>query len=167
MQAHQLFKAMSPALGQQIMTWMKDDEREVYKAAVTTLTQQKKVRPVFVTQRPRNQQFAWIMETLTSRLSEGVGENILQVWLMKAKSPMLANFLNTLEIRHDGKGGVEGDIPAELDSAKVAAGVTKLLAEFPAEEVGVYLNLFQMQQANGWPAITEAINANQLLGAAV
>ena len=166
MLAHQLFQSMSPELGRQIMTWMKDDEREVYKACVTTLAQQKKVRPVFVTQRSRDQQFTWIMDTLKSRLSEGVGENILQVWLMKAKSAMLVSFLDTLEIKHDGKGGVEDDIPADLDAAKVAAGVTKLLAEFPAEEVGVYLNLFQLQQRNGWPAVAEAINTHKLLGAA-
>ncbi len=156
---------MSPALSQQIMAWMKDDEKEVYKAAITTLTQAKKVRPVFVTQRSRADQFTWILTALQSRHQEAVGENILQVWLMKGKQAMLANFLDSLGVPHDGHGGVEGDLPKEIDETKVAAAVTKLLAEFPAEEVGVYLHLFQLQQAGGWAAITAAIQEHGLLGA--
>ena len=165
MQAHQLFQKISPALSHQIINWMRDDEKNVYKAAVSTLAQQRKLRPVYITQKPREQQTTFVVDSLKMKLTEGVGENVLQVWLMKGRPDMLATFLDTLEIPHDGKGGVEGDIPASLDAAKVDAGVKKLLASFPPEEVAVYLNLFQLQQAGGWPEISAALTSHQLLGA--
>lgn len=165
MQAHQLFQKISPTLSQQIINWMRTEEKNVYKAAVTTLAQQRKLRPVYITQKPRDAQTNFIVDSLKMRLTEGVGENILQVWLMKGRSEMLASFLDSIGVTHDGKGGVEGDLPATLDAAKVAAGAKKLLETFPPEEVAVYLNLFQLQQAGGWPEINAALADNGLLGA--
>jgi hypothetical protein len=162
MQAHQLFQKMSPTLGQSIINWMRTDEKEVYKAAVSTLAQQRKLRPVYITQKSRDQQTAFLLDSLKMKLTEGVGENVLQVWLMKGRSSMLASFLDSLEITHDGKGGVEGDLPKELDADKVAAGVKKLLESHPAEEVAIYLHLFQLQQPGGWKEIADALQADGL-----
>ena len=118
MQAHQLFQKISPTLSQQIINWMRTEEKNVYKAAVTTLAQQRKLRPVYITQKPRDAQTNFIVDSLKMRLTEGVGENILQVWLMKGRSEMLASFLDSIGVTHDGKGGVEGDLPSTLDAAK-------------------------------------------------
>ena len=76
---------------------------------------------------------------------------------------MLAEFLDVLEIKHDGRGGVDGDLPAELDEAKVKTGVEKLLANHPAGRVAVYLHLFQLQQPGGWPALTAELENNPAL----
>jgi len=165
MQAHQLFKTISPTLASQIIQWMRDEEKPVYKAAVTSLAQQRNLRPVYITQKPRDAQVAFLVESLKMRVTEGVGENILQVWLMKGRPTMLASFLDTLGVTHDGKGGVEGEIPENLDAAKIEEGVNKLLETFPAEEVAVYLNLFQLQRAGGWPEIDAAMASHGLLGA--
>ncbi len=168
MLAHQLFQSMSPVLGQEIMSWMRDNEKDVFKAAITSLAQQRKLRPVFVTRKTKEQQVAWMLETLKLRLTEAIGENVLQVWLMKGQAEMLAAMLDQLGVTHDGKGGVEGDIPSEFDAAKVQAGVDTLLAKYPAESVAVYLHLFQLQQPGGWPAIAAQLesNAKLKLGAA-
>jgi hypothetical protein len=163
MNAHQLFQQMPASLGQEIVHWMRDQEKEVFKAAVTTLSQQRKLRPVFVLKKPRDQQASWMLETLKLRTTEAVGENVLQVWLMKARSPMLAAFLDDLGVSHDGKGGVESDLPATLDAGKVAAGVARLLESFPPAEVAVYLHLFQLQQPGGWPEIAAILTENKAL----
>jgi hypothetical protein len=157
MQAHLIFQKISPALGKSIIQWMRDDEKQVYKAAVQTLAQQRKVRPIYITQKHRDAQTTFLLDSMKMKLTEGVGENVLQVWLMKGRPQMLADFLDTLGIGHDGKGGVEGDLPENFDAGKVAEGADKLLAKYPAEEVFVYLSLFQLQRPGGWPEIAAAI----------
>ena len=76
---------------------------------------------------------------------------------------MLATFLDNIGVTHDGHGGVDGDIPTVLDDAKVKAGTAALLESHPAEEVTVYLNLFQLQQPNGWAAITSVLESDSRL----
>ena len=46
MQAHLIFQKISPGLGRGIIQWMREQEKDVYKAAVHTLAQHRKVRPV-------------------------------------------------------------------------------------------------------------------------
>lgn len=163
MTAHELFQKMSPDLGQTIIGWLREFEREVHRSAISSLAQQRKLRPVFVTRKSRPEQAAWLLDQLKMRGNEAVGENLLQIWLMKGREGMLSTFLDAVDVSHDGKGGVDGNIPATLELAKVKAGAEALLEKFPAGEVAVYLNLFQLQQPGGWPTITEAINADPRL----
>jgi hypothetical protein len=160
MKACEIFQHISPTLGTEIIRYLRTDLKEVYRAAVTTLAQQKKLRPEFVQKKPGDQQIAWILDSLRFKSSEAVGEQILQVWLMKAEAPMLVTFLDALEVPHDGNGGIDGDIPKDFDPAKARAAVAALLEKHPAEKAAVYLNIFQLQQAGGWPAITEAVTAH-------
>jgi hypothetical protein len=158
-----MFQKMSPDLGQTIIGWLRESERNVFRTALNSLAQQRKLRPVFVTRKPKPEQAAWLVEQLKMRGNEAVGENLLQIWLMKGRSPMLSSFLDALGVSHDGKGGIDGDIPTVLDPAKVKAGAGVLLEKFPAPEVAVYLNLFQLQQPGGWQQITEIIESDERL----
>jgi hypothetical protein len=161
--AHLMFQKMSPELGHSIVGWLREEEKDVFRTAVTSLAQQRKLRPVFVTRKPRVEQAAWLIEQLKLRGNEAVGENLLQIWLMKGRAEMLASFLNAVGVKHDGKGGVDGDIPPTFDAAKVNAGVETLLAKYPPGEVAVYLNLFQLQQPGGWKEISDAVAADTRL----
>ncbi len=146
MTAHEMFQKMPPDLGQTIIGWLRESERDVFRTALHSLAQQRKLRPVFVTRKPKAEQAAWLVDQLKMRGNEAVGENLLQIWLMKGRSEMLSTFLDALGVSHDGKGGIDGDIPKELDAAKVGAGAAALMEKFPTGEVAVYLNLFQLQQ---------------------
>lgn len=163
MKACEIFQQISPALGTEIVRYLRTDLKEVYRAAVATLAQQKKLRPEFVQKKPGDQQIAWILDSLRFKVSEAVGEQILQVWLMKAESPMLVTFLDALDIPHDGNGGIDGDIPKDFNPIKTKAAVTTLFDKHPAEKASLYLQIFQLQQAGGWPSLAEAMAAEPRL----
>jgi hypothetical protein len=163
MTAHEMFQKMPAELGQTIAGWLRDNERNVFRTAITSLAQQRKLRPVFVTRKTKPEQAQWLVDQLKLRGNEAVGENLLQIWLMKGRSEMLSTFLDAVGVPHDGKGGVDGDIPPTFDPAKVKTGAEALLAKFPAAEVAVYLNLFQLQQPGGWKEIDDAVAADARL----
>jgi len=163
MKAHLMFTTMSTATSQSITGWLRETEKQVFQSALNTLAAQRKLRPIFVARKTKTEQVAWMAEQLKSKLNEAVGENLLQIWLMKGRPAMLVSFLDTLGVSHDGNGGIEGDIPAVLDPEKIRTGVAALLSTHPAEEVAVYLNLFQLQQAGGWPELQTVLDADPKL----
>lgn len=157
MKAFELFQKIPSALGAEIIGYLRQELREVYKATVISLAQQRKLRPQFIQQKSGAAQAAWILDTLRLKSTEAVGEQVLQVWLMKGQSPMLVTFLDELDIPHDGNGGVEADIPKEIAADKFQPAVEKLLAAYPPEKVAVYLHVFQLQQPGGWPALADLL----------
>lgn len=163
MKAHLMFTAMTPATSQAITGWLRETEKPVFQSALSSLAAQRKLRPIFVARKSRTEQIAWMSEQLKSRINEAIGENLLQIWLMKGRPEMLISFLDSLGVPHDGQGGIEGEIPSSLEAEKVKAGAAALLEKHPAEEVAIYLNLFQLQQPGGWPELQEVIAADPRL----
>lgn len=156
LRAHQLFAAMSDAQAETILGWLRTEEKQVWRNSVTMLAGQRKVRPVFIQQKPGREQIAWVKQSLGRLPGDDAATHLLQVWLLRERSAMLVTFLDALGIEHDGKGGVE-DLPRELDSAKLREAVAKLEVEYPIEEVRLYLHLFQRQQQGGWPELDALI----------
>ena len=160
MRAHQIFQEISPGLARDIFHYLRTEQKEVYATAVGALAAQRKLRPVFVTKKRPEEQYVWLHKIAQLKFADGIGENILQMWLLKARKEMLVTFLDEAGIAHDGDGGVD-DLPEELDGVKVKAAVDKLLAGHPAEEVALYLHLFQQQRSEGWPEIAEVLENDE------
>lgn len=160
MKAHAMFTTMTVATSQAITGWLRDTQKPVFQSALASLAAQRKLRPIFVARKTGREQIVWMSEQLKSKLNEAIGENLLQIWLMKARPAMLISFLDSLGVSHDGQGGIEGELPSTLDPEKIKSGTAALLAAHPAEEVAVYLNLFQLQQPGGWPELQAVLDAD-------
>ncbi|CAN5898958.1 hypothetical protein BH11VER1_BH11VER1_29510 [soil metagenome] len=156
MKAHQLIAALSPALKLEITSYLQKETREAYRTSLYSLAAQRKLRPQYIQAKSREQQGEWLMEQLKLRTNDGVGEQLLQLWLLKAKTPMLVAFLDAAGIKHDGEGQVD-DLPEVLTKEQVDAGIDAMLKDHPAEHIAIYFRLFQLQRPEGWPAIAEAL----------
>lgn len=163
MKAHEIFRDAPPQLTQEILTYFRDEQREIYKAAITTLAQQRKLRPIFVLKKPLPEQYAWLMKILQNKLGDGLGEHLLQVYLLKKHPKMLTMFLDELGVEHNGEGEVDKDLPEEFETEKIKAGVEKILGEFPGPLVGIYLHLFQRQSDKGWSEISAILEQDERL----
>jgi hypothetical protein len=164
--AHELYTAADPALVTQMLDWFRDNDRNVYKSAVATLAQSRKLRLVFIQKKPLAEQYAWILKTLRVRQSDTIGEHLLQAWFMAGNQPMLAKFCDTMGIAHDGKGSVTGDLPEEIDAAKLDQAVDVLVADHDPKLVALYLHVFNLQTPGGWDALTAKLAADSRLALA-
>jgi hypothetical protein len=162
MNASELLKAVGPDQTLQIITWVQKDTREAFMTALYQIGAQRKLRPQYFQTKSRPEQAQWLAGYLTWKSFDGVAEQILQLWLLKAKVSMLTAFLDAVEVKHDGKGQVD-DLPDDLDKDKVDAGIDAMLKDNSPKEVAIYLNLFQKQKIGGWPAITEALEKREEL----
>lgn len=143
--------------------WFRANDRNVYKSAVATLASNRKLRPVFIQQKPLAEQYAWMFKTLQLRACDTIGEHLLQAWLMAGNQPMLVVFCDNMGIAHDGKGSVVGDLPRGIDAARLDTAVDRLLELFDPQLVALYLHCFNMQVPGGWPTLTAKLTGDERL----
>lgn len=156
MKAHQIFQAISPEQRLAIVSWTQKESKEAFRTALFQVGAQRKLRPQYFNTKNREQQADWLAENLKSKLCDGVTEQLLQLWLLRGKTAMLTTFLDAAEIKHDGEGQVD-ELPEDLDSKQVKAGVDAILKDNTPAEVAIYLQLFQRQKEGGWPAIAKEL----------
>jgi len=160
--SYQLFQKAPVSVSEEILRFMRDEERDVYKQALATLAAGRKLRPVFIQKRPLDKQMAWMVQSLQMKSGDSIAEQLLQVWLLKAKKEMLVDFLDAVGIEHDGDGAVE-DLPEEFDADKLKAGIDKILADHSADAAKIYLHLFQTQRTEGWDELGKVLEEDERL----
>ena len=156
MKAYYIFQQADDETINNILEWMRNQERGVYHAAVRELGQLKKLRPLYIQNKPIAEQFAFIKKTLSWKPSEEIGDHLLQVWLLRKHEQMLIEFLNTLCIVHNGHGVVD-TLPETLDKEKLAQAVDHLFEKYSPGVASVYLQMFQLQTNKGWAELADIL----------
>ena len=140
---------MSPALGNEILTFIADTEKPTYRATLSDVAEARKVRPVFMERQAKSQRHTAMLASLGKPGLELAAGNLIRMWLMKKYRSMLVDFLTPLGIQHEE--GVVEDLPPTVEDAKLKDAVEALLQKYPHEVTAVYLNAFnEMNEAN-WP----------------
>jgi hypothetical protein len=130
--AHEMFAFMSPTLAREIVDQLHTHVRDTYRTTLHAVAEFRKVRPLFLERKPRADQYLSLIESLSRPKLELHAIAVLQTWLLKCESALLADFLNALEIKHEN--GAVDDLPSTMDDAKLAAAVEGLLSKHPRRE---------------------------------
>ena len=142
---------------------MRDEERNLYKSTVATLAQDRKLRTVFIQKKPVAAQIEWMIQTLKLKSSDMIAEHLFQVYFMQGQQDLLVAFCDAMGIEHDGKGSVDGELPADLDADKLKAAVDTLIESNDPQLVSLYLHIFNLQRDNGWASITAILESDARL----
>jgi hypothetical protein len=161
--AHELYSAVDPVIISQMFDWFRNNDRNVYKSAVSTLAGNRKLRPVFIQKKPIDEQYAWLLKTLKLNVCNAIGEQLLQAYLMAGQQSLLAMFCDGMGVPHDGKGSVIGDLPNKLDAERLDATVDRLISLFDPKLLTLYLHCFNMQVPDGWPELTAKLQSDARL----
>jgi len=159
--SHELIGFMSPALAKEILVYVHESDKPIYRATLSAVAEARKVRPVFIERQPREQQHETMVGTLTRPALELAAANLIRAWLLKKYKSMLGDFLDALGITH--KDGVVDDLPADMDEAKLRQAVDALLAKYPPEAVAVYLNAFSQMNEVEWPSLKTLLESDKRL----
>jgi hypothetical protein len=164
MTANEIFGRMSAPQASEILNWLHDNDRHAYRSCAGMLASRRKLRPVFVERKPREERNLWMREALLKATNGDLALEILQVWVLGKNERMVCDFLDALKIKHDGKGLID-DLPAEPGADKVSAAVEAILAKYPAAEVSIYLNLFAGMDDSGWPELKNLLASHPAFSA--
>lgn len=159
---HEIFARMPPGVTAQLFSFLFEKEKPLYKATIDSLAKQRKLRPIFVERKPRDERHAWLKETLGKKASEGVAAHLLQIWLVGAHSRLLCDFLDGLGIAHDENGTID-ELPAAPAKEDLARTVETLRGKHDPGVIAVYLHAFQALDENGWPSLAELLAEDESL----
>ena len=161
MTSTELFAAMEPALASEILEFNHANDRRLYKSAVEAVAQARKVRPVFIERQPRPEQHALLLASLGRSPFNMAADALLRNWLLKKHRPLLTNFLDALNIKHE-QGAVE-DLPKTVETAALMNAVESLLAKHPHDVVAVYLSAFNSMNTENWANLDAALHEDPRL----
>lgn len=153
---HEIFTRMSPVVAAQLLGLLQEKETPLYKATIETLTKARKLRPIFIERRPREERYHWLQANIGKPMHDGVAAHLLQIWLVSAQSKLLCDFLDALGIAHDENGTVEA-LPSSPPKAELASAIETLLAKHDPAVVAVYLHAFQAMDDKGWEPLAELL----------
>ena len=137
----EIFGRLSVPRATGILNWLYENDREAYRSCAGMLATRRKLRPVFVERKPRDERNLWIREALTKSSNADLALETLQIWVLGKNERLVCDFLDALGIKHDGKGLID-ELPAEPDAKMVSAAVEAILAKYSPEDVWIYLHLF-------------------------
>jgi hypothetical protein len=161
LKSHELLGFMSPALANDILSFIFESDKPAYRATVAAVAEAKHVRPVFLERQPREQRHTTMLSALTKPQLDAAAGAFIRAWLVKKHVAMLVDFLNALEIKNEN--GVVEDLPTAVDDAKLKAAVEILLGKYPHETVAVYLNAFNDMNTAGWANLKALLESDTRL----
>jgi hypothetical protein len=164
--AYEVYQNVDPSLVSEMFLWLRENDRQLYKSAIASLTAARKLRPVFVEKKSVTEQIAWLHKTLKLRTSDTIGEHLFQAYFMKGQKDLLIAFCDGMGIEHDGEGSVEGTLPETLDDEKLKATIDSLLESNDSKLVALYLYIFNLQTADGWENLSKILADDERLGLA-
>lgn len=159
--AHEIFVFMPQPLALEIIDTLHTTQKEIYRAALATVAESRKVRVLFLERKPRSEQHKDIFASVCKPGLDALALNLLQAWLLKSQSAMLADFLNALGVKHD-QGLVE-ELPATMPDEKLKPAIEAVLAKHPHQKVAVYLRAFNDLNETNWPNLAEMLDKDARL----
>jgi hypothetical protein len=161
LKSHELLGFMSPALANDILSFIFETDKPAYRAMLAAVAEAKHVRPIFLERQPRAERHTAMLSALTKPNLDPAAAAFIRAWLVKKHAAMLVDFLNALEIKNEN--GVVEDLPGAVDDAKLKAAVELLLGKYPHETVAVYLNAFNDMNTAGWANLKALLESDSRL----
>ncbi len=152
MRPHEILAALSPETAFSLFRHLQTEEKATFRSSLATLTAQRRLRPVFVERKPPADRYLWMQKECGRPGNEAIAANLLHIWLAGAQKPVILQFLDTLQLPHDGEGGIDA-LPPEPSTDRVREAVDQLLATHPHEGVAAYLHAFQVMEPQGWASL--------------
>jgi hypothetical protein len=163
LKSHEIYSSVDLAIVTGMLDWFRENNRDVYKSVLAAIAKERKLRLVFIQKKPLAEQYEWICKNLKVKMFDAIGEHIMQAYLMSAQQSMLAMFCDGLGIPHDGKGSVVGELPKDLDGARLDETIDRLVDVFDPKMLTLYLRCFNLQSPDGWPVLTAKLESDARL----
>jgi hypothetical protein len=129
--------------------WQDEEATDDQVQAALLIAQQKKFRPKTIVALDLDRKARHLASL--AALPDTLAARALIVYHLAEQRPMMGAFLDALGIKHEA-GLIEED-DVKPDAAKLGPAVGKLRADFPEDDVRLYLDTLKCQDPDTWGAI--------------
>jgi len=154
MKAHEILQQSSDESAGRIFRHLYDQDKPAYRASLQLLASRRKLRPVILERKARDERHAWMRVELSRKANDDAATEVLQTWLLGAHRAMICEFLDRLDVPHNGRGMLDS-LPVQPDKEKLQAAISHIFQNHPPGAVAAYLHLFADMDLADWPALKE------------
>jgi hypothetical protein len=150
--AYQVFASMTPERSTDIMRVLREKAPAMFHNSVAIAAASFKMRPVYLKAQPLEKRADVVRRALARVTTNAIAEEMLAVYFLECRKPLLIEWLDTLGIKHE-EGTLADDAPAEPDAAVLRAAVEKFRSAGDDADRELLLQAFAAQSAIEWPAL--------------
>jgi hypothetical protein len=152
-----LWKRMSSDQRQRaaLAFWADPEATDDQVQAAFLIAQQKKFRPKTVIGLDLDRKAKHL--ATVAGVPDQIAARALVIYHLAEQRPMMGAFLDALGIAHEN--GLIQEENVKPDTARMKGAVEKISAEFPAEDVQMYLNTLLCQDPETWGGLEETVKS--------
>src|SRR5262245_66444057 len=98
--SHELMGFMSPALALEIINYVYESDKPLYRTVLAAVAEARKLRPVFFERQPRAERHNAMLQALARRSLDAVAGCLGRAWLLQRDNSMLWGYLDALGTTH-------------------------------------------------------------------
>ena len=132
--------------------WDDEHSAEQQMEAVASIATHMKFRPRSILSLAPEKRARYLAQLPT--ISDAIAARALVSYHLERQRPMMAAFLDQLGITHENGLINEENVP-KPDAAKIKDAVTHLTANYPAEDVSLYLATLVSQDPETWDGLID------------
>ncbi|HEX7138545.1 MAG TPA: hypothetical protein VF219_11885 [Vicinamibacterales bacterium] len=134
--------------------WSDEEAADDQRQAALLIAQQKKFRPKTVVALDLDRKARHLASL--AMLPDPLAARALIVYHLTDQRAMMGTFLDALEIKHDN--GLIDEESVKPDAAKLPPAVSKIKADFPLDDVHLYLKTLLCQDPETWGGLKPLVS---------
>ena len=152
MRSYQVFAAMSPEQAAQMLRAIAEGAPATYASGLQLASAAFKTRPAYLQRQPFAKRAASIRRALARVASNAVAQEILAVYFLECRKPLLVEWLDLVGVEHEG-GVLSEETPAPPPEGELREAAERFRAADGDPDRELLLRAFAAQDSIDWPAL--------------
>jgi hypothetical protein len=159
MRSYQVFAAMPPEQATQMLRTLAERVPATYASTVQLASAAFKMRPAYLQRQPFEKRAESIRRALARVASNAVAQEILAVYFLECRKPLLVEWLDLLGIEHED-GVLSEDTPAPPPEGELRKATERFRRVDGDPDRELLLRAFAAQDAVDWPGLEALMGAS-------
>jgi hypothetical protein len=156
MRSYQVFATMPPERAREVLKAISEASPATFAQAVALAGAAMRARPVFLMRQPFEKRADAVRRTLARVAASDVAEELLAVYFLQCRKPLLLEWLDLLGLEHE-EGALKVDAPPAPSAKVLGKAVKSFRKEEGAADRELLLQAFAAQTAIDWPDLEKLL----------
>ena len=152
MRSYQVFASLDPQRATALVCALQEKVPALYAQALGAACLAMRARPVYLQRQPVEKRAEAIRRALARVAADPVAAEVLAVYFLECKKPLLIEWLDKLGLAHQ-EGLLEADAPPQPAEDALRDAARGFLAADDDPDRPLLLRAFAAQEAISWPAL--------------
>ena len=156
MRAFQIFAAMPPDRATEVLRGIAERSPAMFAQALLAASAALKARPVYLNRQPFERRANAVRRTVARVASNALAEELLAVYFLECRKPLLVEWLDTLGVEHED-GMLADAAPAPPPTEQLRAALKSFRTAQDEDDRELLLRAFAAQSAIDWPELDDLL----------